>query len=105
MQEAQSLGIKPGSIIRDPTAMNQWAISRAKLRSEYAQTTSAVQVAAKENAARQQAKPSAKKAPLRPATPAKADKPGARFKGDDGTFASWKREMEAGRFTGVDADA
>ena len=78
--------------------MNQWATSRAKLRAEYAQTTSAVQVAAKENAARQQAKPTPTKAPLRPATPAKDRKADAKFEGDDGSYAAWKKRLEAGKW-------
>ena len=103
LQEAQQLGVKPGSIIRDPTMMNQWAQSRAAIRSQNAEAVAAANKAAQENAARQ-AKPvvPAKNA-KRPVPPKGEKKPGAMFEGDDGTYAAWKKRLEVGKWAHDDA--
>lgn len=108
LQEAQQLGVRPGSIIKDPTIMHNWATERAGLRQQYTAATSAAQKAATENAARQNARPATPaRRSARPAAPAPAKngKDAPRFEGDDGTYAAWKKQMEAGRFTGVQDDS
>lgn len=98
--EAQQFHIRPGTIIKDPTVMNQWAQDRATLRSQHTSAVAAASKAAQENAARQAPRvaPKPTKRPTAPATPAT---PGKRFAKDDGSYQAWKNEMQAGRFTGV----
>lgn len=102
LQEAQQLGVKPGSIIRDPTMMNQWAQSRAALRQQNAEAIAAANKAAQENAARQ-AKPVPPKTVKRAAAPKGEKKPGAMFEGDDGSYAAWKKRLEVGKWAHDDA--
>jgi hypothetical protein len=97
MAEAQQFNIRPGTIIKDPTIMYQWAQDRAKLRGEYTASTMAAQKAAQENQARQAARP-APKATRRPAKPAPPAKEGAKFTGDDGSYAAWKKRLEVGQW-------
>lgn len=102
LQEAQQLGIKPGSILRDPTMMNQWAQSRAAIRSQNADAVAAANKAAQENAARQ-AKPTPAKPVKRSGTPPKGEKKaGALFEGDDGSYAAWKKRLQTNKWSSDD---
>jgi len=101
VEEAKQFHIRPGTIIKDPTVMNQWAQDRAALRSQHTSAVAAASKAAQENAARQ-APRVASKPTKRPAAPATPATPGKRFPKDDGSYQAWKNEMQAGRFTGVE---
>lgn len=103
LAEAQQLGVRAGAIIKDPTVMYQWANDRAQLRKGYTAATSAAQTAARENAARLQAPPKvAAKKGARPTTAKPAAKD-ARFDGDDGTYAAWKKRLEVGKWAHDDS--
>lgn len=108
MQEAQQLGVRAGSVIKDPTIMHNWATERAMLRQQSAASLAAAQKAGLENAARQNTRvpTTARRATSPSPVPVPSHgNPEARFPGDDGTYAAWKRQMEAGRFTGVQDDS
>lgn len=99
LEEAQKLGIRPGTTIKDPTVMHAWAKDRAALRKQYTEATAAAQKAAQENAARQATpKPLPKKGngalPKKPA----AKKADALFEGDDGSYQAWKNRLMGGKF-------
>ena len=99
LEEAKALGVRPGEVIRDPSLMTQWAQDRAKIRREYADATKAAQKAAAENAARQAApRPIKGQKPPKPAKAATKSAPDAKFEGDDGSYAAWKRRLETGKW-------
>jgi hypothetical protein len=98
VDEARTLNLRPGTIIKDPTVMYQWAQDRAALRQQNTDAIKAAQKAAQENATRQavQAKP-VKQAKRPASTPTKSAKD-ARFEGDDGSYAAWKKRLEVGKW-------
>ena len=106
LEEARQFGVRPGTIIKDPTVMHAWAKDRAALRKQYTEATSAAQKAAQENAARQGTPRPTKgaKGTARPAKPsAPAPKNGAMFEGDDGSYAAWQKRLMAGKWAHDDA--
>lgn len=98
LTEAQQLGVRPGSIIKDPTVMYQWAQDRAKLREELTAATKATQKAAQENSARQAQPVRPVKSVKKPTKAAPASAKDARFEGDDGSYAAWKKRLEVGKW-------
>ncbi len=98
LTEAQQLGVRPGSIIKDPTVMYQWAQDRAKLREEYTAATKAAQKAAQENSARQVQPVRPVKSVKKPTKAAPASAKDARFEGADGSYAAWKKRLEVGKW-------
>lgn len=102
LDEARQLGLRPGTIIKDPTVMHAWAKDRAALRKQYTEATAAAQRAAQENAARQSApRPATGGKPgrtARPAAPPSPKKEGAMFEGDDGSYAAWQKRLMAGKW-------
>lgn len=101
--EARQLGVRVGAVIKDPTVMYAWAQDRAALRRQYTDATRAAQNAAKENAARQSRPTAPKKGKsARPAAP--QAKAGEKFAGDDGSYAAWKKRLEAGKWAHEDTD-
>ena len=106
MAEAAQLGVRVGSIIRDPREINQYALRVAALRQEAKDAVAAAEKAAKENANRQPPPPPPKKGNKQPVsrqnapTPNKTKAP--RFDGDDGSYTAWKNRLSSGKWAHED---